>query len=138
MYFAKFHILQLLLDLIFSSQKRMSRPKVDHWSTLGLLNILLNILNGINVANPWPMYAATRMFLKYCIWQNFLFYRFSKYLGSQPYQKDWTTLELLEVIHETVTLAKVLRKNYNHRYLQKNVFCLILHLTLARILVFSL
>ena len=84
------------------------------------------------------MYAATRIFFKYCIWQNFLFYRFSKYLGSQPKQKDWTTLELLEVIHETVTLTKVLRKNYNHRYLQKNVFCLILHLTFARILVFSL
>ena len=84
------------------------------------------------------MYAATRVCLKYCLWRNFVFYRFSKYLGSQPLQKDWTTLELLEVIHETVTITKVLRKNYNHRYLQKNLFCLILHLALDRILVFSL
>ena len=57
------------------------------------------------------MHAATRVCLKYCIWRSFAFYRFSKYLGSQPLQKDWTTLELLEVIRETVTLTKVLRKN---------------------------
>ena len=54
------------------------------------------------------MYAATRAYLKNCIWQNFAFYSFSKYHGSQPLQKDRTTLELLEIIHETVTLAKVL------------------------------
>ena len=48
---------------------------------------------------------------KSCILQNFALYSFFKYLGSQPLQKDWTTLELLEVIHETVTLAKVLSKN---------------------------
>ena len=57
------------------------------------------------------MYAATRVYLKYCTRWNFAFYRFSKYLGSQPLQKDWATLELLEVIPETVTLAKVLRNN---------------------------
>ena len=48
---------------------------------------------------------------KSCILQNFALYSFFKYLGSQPLQKDWTTLELLEVIHETVTLTKVLNKN---------------------------
>ena len=57
------------------------------------------------------MYAATRVYLKYCIWRNFAFYRFSKDLGPQPLQKNRTNLELLEVIHETVTLTKVLRKN---------------------------
>ena len=57
------------------------------------------------------MHAATRVFSKYCIWWNFAFYRFSKYLGSQPLQKDWTILELLEVTHETVTLRKVLKNN---------------------------
>ena len=31
---------------------------------------------------------------------------FYKYFGSQPLQEDWTTLKLLEIIHET----KVLRK----------------------------
>ena len=60
---------------------------------------------------PWPMYAATRVNLKYCIWRNFALYRFSKYLGFQLMQKGWTTLELIEVIHETLTLTKVLRKN---------------------------
>ena len=53
------------------------------------------------------MHAATRVYLKYCTWRNFAFYRFSKYLGSQTLQKDRTTLELLE----NVTLTKVLRKN---------------------------
>ena len=57
------------------------------------------------------MHAATRVFSKYCIWWNFAFYRFPKYLGSQPLQKDWTILELLEVTHETVTLRKVLKNN---------------------------
>ena len=56
------------------------------------------------------MYAATRLYLKYRIWRNFAFYRFSKYLRSQPLQKE-RTLELLEVINETITLTKVLRKN---------------------------
>ena len=57
------------------------------------------------------MHAATRVYLKYCVWWNFAFYRFSKYLDSQALQKDRATLELIEVIHETVTLTKVLRKN---------------------------
>ena len=57
------------------------------------------------------MYAVNRVYLKYCTWRNFPFYRFSKYLGSQALRKDGETLELLEVIHETVTLTKVLRKN---------------------------
>ena len=83
------------------------------------------------------MHAATRVFSKYCIWWNFAFYRFSKYLGSQPLQKDWTTLELLEVIHETVTLTKFFRKNATIVNFKKNVFCLILLLILARILIFS-
>ena len=77
------------------------------------------------MANLWPIYAAIRAYFKNCILRNFAFYRFSKYLGSQPLQKDWTTLELLEVIHETVTLTKVLRKKCSHRYLQENVLCLI-------------
>ena len=58
-----------------------------------------------------PIYAAVRAYLENCILRNFVFHKFSKYLGSQPLQKDWTTLELLEVIHKTVTLTKVLRKN---------------------------
>ena len=57
------------------------------------------------------MHAATRVYLKYCVLWNFAFYRFSKYLDSQALQKDRTTLELIEVIQETVTLTKVLRKN---------------------------
>ena len=69
------------------------------------------MLNRINKANLWPIYAAIKAYFKNCILRNFAFYRFSKYLGSQPLEKDWTTLELLEVIHETVTLTKVFRKN---------------------------
>ena len=57
------------------------------------------------------MYAATRVYLKYCTWWISTFYRFSEYLGSQPLQKGRTNLELLEVIHKSVTLTKVLRKN---------------------------
>ena len=33
------------------------------------------------------MYAESRVNSKYYIWQNFAFYRFSKYLDSQPLQK---------------------------------------------------
>ena len=80
------------------------------------------MLNKINIANPWPMYAATRLYLKYCIWQNFAFYRFFKNSDSQPLQKDWSTLELLEVIYETVTLTKVLRKNLIIVILKKMYF----------------
>ena len=56
------------------------------------------------------MYAATRVYLKNCILRNFAFYNFSKYHGSQPLQEDRATLELLEIIYETVTLTKVLRE----------------------------
>ena len=62
---------------------------------------------------------------------------FTDFLGCQPLQKDWTTLELLEVIHETVTLTKFFRKNATIVNFKKNVFCLILLLILARILIFS-
>ena len=47
---------------------------------------------------------------------------FPNILALSPCKK---TLELLEVIHETVTLTKVLRKKCSHRYLQENVLCLI-------------
>ena len=57
------------------------------------------------------MYAGTRVQLKKCILRNFVFYNFSKYLGSQPLRKDRETLELLEIIYETVALTKVLREN---------------------------
>ena len=57
------------------------------------------------------MYAGTRVHLKKCILPNFVFYNFSKYLGSQPLREDRATLELLEIIYETVTLTKVLREN---------------------------
>ena len=83
---------------------------------------LLNILNGINIANQWTMYAATRAYLKTCILGNLELCNFSKYLGSQPLQEDWTTLELIEIIRETVTLIKVLRKNVVIVIFKKNVF----------------
>ena len=57
------------------------------------------------------MYAATRVYLKNCILQNFAFNNFSKYHGPQPFQQDRATLELLESIYETVTLTKALREN---------------------------
>ena len=57
------------------------------------------------------MYAGTRVHLKKCILRNFVFYNFSKYLGSQPLREDRATLELLKIIYETVTLTKVLREN---------------------------
>ena len=57
------------------------------------------------------MDAATRIYFKNCILANFEFYNFSKYLGPQPLQKDWLTLDLPKILHETVTLSKVLRKN---------------------------
>ena len=81
-------------------------------------------LNGINIANPLPMYAAARAYLKNCIWQNFVFYSFSN--GSQSLQKDWTTLELLEIIHKTVTLTKILRKNVVSVIFKK---CILLNFT---------
>ena len=77
--------------------------------------------------NPWLMYAVTRVYLKYCTWRNFPFYRFSKYLGSQALRKDGETLELLEVIHENVTLTKVLRKNLINVIFKK---CILLNFTL--------
>ena len=84
------------------------QPLEEDWVTSGLFNIL----NGNNTANLWPIYVAIRVYFENCILRNFAFYRFFKYLGSQPLpKKDWTTLELLEVIHEIVTLTKVLRKN---------------------------
>ena len=55
------------------------------------------------------MYAATRVYLKNFILQNFTFYNFPKYLVSQPFQEDRAILGLLEIIYETVTL--VLREN---------------------------
>ena len=83
------------------------QPLEEDWATSGLFNIL----NGINIANLWPIYVVVRAYFKNCLLRNFAFYRFSKYLGFQPLKKDWKTLELLEVIHETVTLTKLLRKN---------------------------
>ena len=50
------------------------------------------------------MYVATRVHLKIIFCETLHFTIFSKYFGSQPLQEDWTTLELLEVIHETVTI----------------------------------
>ena len=52
----------------------------------GLVNLgLLNILNEFNIANPCPMYTGTRkkisiFNLKNCIFRNFIFYSFSKYI----------------------------------------------------------
>ena len=51
-----------------------------------------------------------------CI-QNIVFGRilhftdFPNILALSLFKKDWATLKLLEVIHKTVTLIKVLRKN---------------------------
>ena len=81
------------------------------------------------------MYAATSAYLKNFILQNFAFYNFSKYLDCQPLQKNWATLELEGILHETDTLTSVLRKNVVIVIFNK--FCLILHLTFTRILVFS-
>ena len=42
-------------------------PLEEDWPTLGLHNIL----NGINIAKQWPMYAAIRVYLKNYILRNF-------------------------------------------------------------------
>ena len=83
---------------------------------------MLIILNGMKIANPWPMYAATRTNFKNCILQHFAFYNFSKYLGSQPLQEVWRALELLEIIHETAKTTKVLLENAVIVIFKKNVF----------------
>ena len=78
------------------------------------------------------MYAATRVYLKKFILQNFAFYNFSKYLGSQPLQEDRTNLELLEIIIETVTF---LRENVVIVVFTKEL--ILQFITFARILAFS-
>ena len=57
------------------------------------------------------MNAGTKVYLKNRILRNFAFYNFSKYLGSQLLQEDRTTLELLEIIYETVISTTVLPEN---------------------------
>ena len=117
--FCEISHLQLLLETWFSALRRgLVCPKLIIDQLMGLLNIL----NGINIMNPWLMYAVTRVYLKYCTWRNFPFYRFSKYLGSQPLQKGRATLEPLEVTHETVTLKKALRKNVINVIFKKCIF----------------
>ena len=52
------------------------QPLEEDWATSGLFNVL----NGINIANLWPIYAAIQAYFKNCILQNFPFITFAEYL----------------------------------------------------------
>ena len=76
---------------------------------------LLNILNGINIANPCPMYTGTRkkfsiFNLKNCILRNFIFYNFSKYIQSQL--KLYTKLLKQQRFYERMQSSLFLKKMY--------------------------
>ena len=52
------------------------QPLEEDWATSGLFNVL----NGINIANLWPIYAAIQAYFKNCILRNFPFITFAEYL----------------------------------------------------------
>ena len=70
------------------------QPFEEDWATPGLLNIL----NGIDIANLWPIYAAIRAYFKNCILWNFTLYNFCWILDFQPLEKDWATSGLLNIL----------------------------------------
>ena len=65
---------------------------------------LLNILNGFNIANPFPMYTELEKKFQFLIEK----LHFAKFHILQFFQ---IYLELVEIIHKTVKTTKVLRKN---------------------------
>ena len=71
------------------------QPLEEDWATSGLLNIL----NGINIANLWPIYAAIRAYFKNCILWNFTFYNFCWKLDFQPLEEDWAISGLLNILN---------------------------------------
>ena len=77
-------------------------PWEEDWATSGLFNIL----NGINIANLWPIYAVTGAQLKNCILRNFSFYNFSENIVFQQLKEDWPTLQLLNMPHGIITITK--------------------------------
>ena len=84
-------------------------------ATLGLLNIL----NGINIANPCPMYTGTRkkcsiFNLKNCILRNFIFYNLSKYIQSQLKlcKKPLKQQRYYERMQPSLSLKKCILRNF--------------------------
>ena len=70
--------------LYFTTFDRLDfQPLEEEYGTLGLLNIL----NGINIANPWPMYAATRAYLKNIYYKISHFTTFANILTLSSYKK---------------------------------------------------
>ena len=54
----------------------------------GAASGLFNILNGINITNLWPIYAAVRVYLKNCVLRNFAFYNFCWILDFQSLEEN--------------------------------------------------
>ena len=52
------------------------QPLEEDWATSGLFNVL----NGINIANLWTIYAAIQAYFNNCILRNFPFITFAEYL----------------------------------------------------------
>ena len=71
------------------------QPLEKDWATSGLLNIL----TWIDIANLWPIYAAIRAYFKNCILENFTFYNCCWILDFQPFEEDWTTSGLLNILN---------------------------------------
>ena len=93
------------------------------------------MLNGINIANLLPIYSATRAYLKILFCEILHSVILANILVFSPFKK--TELEI-EIIHETVNIAKVLLNNDSIIVTLKNVFFKILHfITFAEILIFS-
>ena len=47
--------------------------------------------------NLWSIYAAIKLYLKYCILRSLAFYNFYLRLDFQALEEDWATAELLKI-----------------------------------------
>ena len=95
------------------------QPLEENWATSGLFNIL----NGINIGNLWPIYAAIRAYFKNSILKSFAFYNFCWILDFQPLE-DWANSGLLN-IPNGINIANPVPMAY-----LKIKFCEISHLQL--------
>ena len=93
---------------------------------------LFNVLNGTNIRNLWPIYAAITEYFKKSILRSFAFYNLCWILDFQPLEEDWAISGLLNTLNG-VNIANPSPMAYS-----KIVFCEIWHFTaFARDLIFS-
>ena len=101
LYFAKFRILQLLLESWFSVFKR----------DFGNFQLFLISRSIITISKLYKNVAVKAILRKICNLRNLVFYKFSQNLGFQPLGKGLTTLQLVPILCEIIIISKVLRKN---------------------------